>query len=223
MLGRNPKRKPITKYTGTLQLKEIVPTFQGEGMYTGYPAIFVRLGGCNLACKFCDTDFEDFTEISVKKIIDDIENKSTSDGAKKKLVVITGGEPLRQPVEELCTELLEKGYDVQIETNGTLYRDLDHRVQIVCSPKLTNKKYSKLDPRLAKRTSALKFLISANFEGYDDVPNAYLRYTDIPIYLQPMDELSEQKNKQNMLLTIKLANKYGCRLSLQTHKIWGIY
>lgn len=223
MLGTNPKRKPITKYVGTLQLKEIVPTFQGEGVYTGHPAVFVRLGGCNLACKFCDTYFEDFNEVSVENIVKDIETKSTSEGAKKKLVVITGGEPLRQPIEELCTKLLERDYTVQIETNGTFYRDLDSRIKIVCSPKVINRKYTKVDTRLTKQISALKFLISANFEGYEDVPDTYLQYADIPIYLQPMDERDEQKNKQNMLLTIKLANKYGCRISLQTHKIWGIY
>ena len=57
MFGKNPIRKPENHDGNFLKIQEIFYTIQGEGIYSGYPAVFVRLGGCNLACKFCDTDF----------------------------------------------------------------------------------------------------------------------------------------------------------------------
>ncbi len=223
MLGRNPKRKPIKEYNGVLQVKEVVDTFQGEGPFVGQPAIFVRLGGCNLACDFCDTFFEEFKDIKTEDLVKDIEEKSMLKGARKNLVVITGGEPLRQPIETLCSELIKKNYTVQIETNGSIYRDLPEEVKIICSPKVVNQKYMKIDPRLYSRLTAVKFLISDQREGYCDVPEMYISEKEMPIYLQPMDELDKNLNRKNMDLTIKLAHKYGFNLCLQTHKIWNIY
>lgn len=223
MFGKNPQRKPIINDTGFLQIKEIIPTFQGEGPYVGQPAIFVRLGGCNLACKFCDTLFEDFQLKPTTKIIQEIVDISIENDARIKLIVITGGEPLRQPIESLCKQLIDKGYIVQIETNGSLYRKLDDRVKIICSPKVINNKYLSIDPRVLEKVTALKFLISSSHKGYDDLPPDFQKYYKKPIYLQPMDEYDKEKNRQNRMLTLKLASKYSYNISLQTHKIWEIY
>lgn len=223
MFGKNPKRKPITKYDGTLSVKEIIPTFQGEGPFVGRPAVFVRLGGCNLACKFCDTDFENFHSMSADDVVIEVEKKSILNGPKTSLVVITGGEPLRQPIDDLCNKLIQSGFEVQIETNGTLFRNLNEKVHIVCSPKVVNNKYLQINPSLKGRITALKFLVSTKVIGYADLPEYANTYDRTKIYVQPMDEINLEQNKQNMLHTLMIANKYGVNLCLQTHKIWNIY
>ncbi|MDE3061294.1 MAG: 7-carboxy-7-deazaguanine synthase QueE, partial [Pseudomonadota bacterium] len=132
MRGNNPIRPPVQDEGQSLAVKRIFPTLQGEGPYAGHPAVFVRLGGCNLACAFCDTDFEGFATLAVNEIIGEV--KRLAEGARR-LVVITGGEPLRQNIVPLCEALLTEGFKVQIETNGTLARPLPENVEIVCSPK----------------------------------------------------------------------------------------
>ena len=223
MFGNNIIRKP-EKGDGTkLQVQEIFKTFQGEGPYTGYPAIFIRLGGCNLACDFCDTEFESFKELSLKEIINTTNTLSGQHSKlfTHKLVVITGGEPFRQPIEKLCDELITEGYKIQIETNGTLFRDINKLVSIICSPKNTNG-YTPIRDDLLQRIHALKFIISANNNLYNKVGEVGQTKYNIPIYVQPMDELDENKNLQNIQATLKIATENGYNISLQTHKIIGI-
>ncbi len=209
MLGKNPIRKPIEGDGTNLEVKEIYSTIQGEGPLSGIPAIFIRLGGCNLACSFCDTEFESFKTMELHEILSEVKNN------REKLVVITGGEPFRQPIELLCNELLNQGYQVQIETNGTLYRQVDKRVMIICSPKYN----TKIRKEILERAAALKFIISAENRNYSEVGN--ISY-NIPIYVQPMDEYDETKNKKNLDLAVKLSRENGYRLSIQIHKILGL-
>ena len=126
MFGKNKILKPELHEGLNLDLQEIFPTLQGEGPYAGHPAVFIRLGGCNLACDFCDTEFDSYQNLSLEKIIEETLRLAKNDQKKiiRKLIVITGGEPLRQPIELLCAELVKLNFLVQIETNGTLFRDL---------------------------------------------------------------------------------------------------
>ena len=73
MFGKNPIRKAEKGDGSVLQIQEIFPTVQGEGPHTGVPSVFVRLGGCNLACSFCDTEFENFENWSVDDIVAEVE------------------------------------------------------------------------------------------------------------------------------------------------------
>lgn len=214
MRGANPIRKPVMDEGLKLAVKGIFPTLQGEGPYAGVPAIFIRLGGCNLACAFCDTDFEDFTGKTVEEVMAQVAALRT----REKLVVITGGEPLRQNIAPLCEALVAAGFKVQIETNGTLFRELPKEVEIVCSPKNTSGNYAPLRPDLAARVNALKFIISAGHAGYGAVP----AWASGKIYVQPMDEYDAAKNIANRELAAKLARENNYRLSLQLHKILGI-
>jgi len=216
MFGKNPKRPP-EKGDGTmLQVVEIFPTLQGEGPFVGRPAVFVRLGGCNLACDFCDTEFEAFESRALDSIVQEIAAHG------KKLVVITGGEPFRQEIGPLCTALMKAGLHVQIETNGTLWRALPDAVNIVCSPKMTNDRYYPVHPQLLPRVSAFKFIVSAHRADYVDVGEVGQTGTSIPVYVQPMDEYDDIKNRANMAHAATLAQTHGYYLSLQTHKILGI-
>jgi organic radical activating enzyme len=224
MFGNNPKR-PFFKSDGTvLEVKKIFLTLQGEGVYAGMPAIFIRLGGCNLACSFCDTDFEDYQQMQLPQILHQIQlcNRNNSGQRAAKLVVITGGEPLRQPIGPLCELLLRDGYMVQIESNGTLPGELPQESQIVCSPKIVAGKYTKINESLIPHLIAIKFLISARVPGYSSVPIDILPPGQFTIFLQPMDEYDAKFNKENQELTIQLALKHGYRLSYQLHKILEI-
>lgn len=218
MFGQNPIRKPEKGDGSTLEVKEIFPTIQGEGPFAGEPAVFIRLAGCNLACTFCDTEFENGEYSSVEVILEAIQAMR----GKRKLVVITGGEPFRQPIEKLCETLLEAGLTVQIETNGTLYRPLPDAVSIVCSPKNTHGSYAPVRPDILERADALKFIISVHEPGYDSVAEVGQAQYGTPVYVQPMDEYDPQKNAENLKQAKDLAMREGYRLSLQMHKIIGV-
>jgi 7-carboxy-7-deazaguanine synthase len=219
MHGANPIRKPLQHDGTSLEVKSIFPTLQGEGPYVGWPSVFVRLGGCNLACSFCDTDFEDYREVPLRDIITEVKLQA---GGHRKLVVITGGEPFRQHIAPLCEVLLAEGFKVQIETNGTLWRPLPEEVDIVCSPKNTGGVYAKVREDLLARVQALKFIISAHDTNYNHVGEVGQAKFNTPVYVQPMDEYDEARNIQNVALAMKLAAEHGHRLSLQMHKILGI-
>lgn len=214
-------RKPLTGDGQLLEVQEIFPTLQGEGPYVGWPAVFIRLGGCNLTCSFCDTEFESFNATSLDRIIDRVEQFSRDDQGRRvcELVVVTGGEPLRQPIETLCRQLLEKDFLVQIETNGTLFRPLPYGVDVICSPKASGGKYFPVRQDLLERIAAFKFIISASLTPYGDVPEVGQRAYDIPVYVQPMDEQDEAKNQANLARALRLSMRQGYRLSLQTHKM----
>lgn len=217
MFGNNPIRQPEKGDGSTLQVQDIFPTLQGEGPYAGWPAIFIRLGGCNLACDFCDTEFEQFSPMPLDAILSEFKNKA----GKAKLAVITGGEPLRQPIEALCARLLAEGFRVQVETNGTLWRNLPAQVDIVCSPKHTGKGYAPVRPDVLSRAAALKFIISATRHGYQDTADVG-QGDETPVYVQPMDEYDEVKNAENLKLAAGIAMRRGYRLSVQLHKLAGI-
>jgi 7-carboxy-7-deazaguanine synthase len=122
------------------------PTWQGEGPSTGRRAGFVRLGRCNLTCTFCDTPytwdwarFDPAAELS-ERTTDDI--LAALDAMAIDMVVITGGEPLLQQhrLGPLLEQLAERGWRVEVETNGTLAPALDPELvdQWNVSPKLAN-------------------------------------------------------------------------------------
>lgn len=141
---------------------EIFYSIQGEGKSAGKPAIFIRLSLCNLHCQWCDTDYtwnwegtpfthikdqmEGYTKFSKDNWIITVDNEqilSSLDQYPCKRVILTGGEPLMQPKEltKLAKELKNKGYFLEIETNGTLVppSDLDAYLdQYNVSPKLSN-------------------------------------------------------------------------------------
>ncbi len=220
MFGKNKILKPVKGDGSKLEVQKIFATFQGEGIYTGFPSIFIRLGGCNLACNFCDTQFDNFKQLELNNILEKVDNLNSQTPAQ--LIVITGGEPFRQPITKLCKELIKKGFLVQIETNGTLFQELPKEVQIICSPKITNNSYHQIRPDLLPRISAFKFIISATNSKYDHIPQIGQNQYLTPVYLQPMDEYDKKKNEENQKLTLKLAKENGTRISLQTHKIWKI-
>ena len=225
MFGKNKILK-IEQHSGDfLDIQEIFPTLQGEGPFVGQGAIFIRLGGCNLKCNFCDTEFDNFKNFSLTEILQKVVEFSKNSQGKivRKLVVITGGEPMRQPIEKLCKELILLKFLVQIETNGTIFRELPSQVKIICSPKISNHKYHILRPDILQKIDALKFIISTNNDDYSGVGEVgQASRNELSIYVQPMDEYDQEKNQKNLQKCLDLCEENGYFLSLQTHKIVGL-
>lgn len=117
-----------------MKVCEIFVSIQGESTFAGMPCTFVRLSGCNLRCSYCDTtySYDEGTDMSIERIMD----KVTEEGPR--LVEITGGEPLLQHDEvlELMKRLLDSGYKVLLETNGSVsLASLDSRVVVIMDVK----------------------------------------------------------------------------------------
>lgn len=235
MLGTNPILPPTKGDGATLEVTEIFATIQGEGPHSGVPAVFIRLGGCNLACKFCDTDFETRETLNIADIVAQADRLSrfhphpsplpqAGEGTKRThhLIVLTGGEPFRQPIAPLCQALLDAGFQVQIETNGTLWREIPKEVQIICSPKAPDGQYYPLRPDILPRITALKFLVSASRPNYASIPEVGQTAHNIPVYVQPIDEQDTAKNHANHQLAARLVQEQGLRLCIQVHKVVGI-
>ena len=217
-----------------LKVHSIFYTIQGEGPFTGFPAVFVRLAGCNLQCPGCDTDYTSHrSHLQVSLIIEEI--YKAFDGAETlPIVVITGGEPFRQNIAPFVAKLLtEHDFEVQIETNGTLYiPDMPwghERLTIVCSPKA-----GKISALLAPHITAYKYVLDAeSVDPEDGLPVLALDHTakprvarphdqNTPIYLQPMDPQDPLLYSSNVKACIRSVMRYGYILQLQTHKIVGL-
>lgn len=233
--------QPISKVERTdgqsLLIHSIFFTIQGEGPNVGKPAVFVRLGGCNLQCPGCDTKY---TSGSANEHIESIYTRigiAFGDYKGERLVVITGGEPLRQTIEAFINGLFERGYAVQIETNGTVgFGNITHlskeawrSLQIVVSPKA-----NKISPNIQSFITAYKYVLDADhIDERDGLPESVLGMPAAParphvdfegeIYVQPADETaSSGRNKAHLRSTIDSAMKFGYRLCLQTHKFAGL-
>lgn len=154
-------------------------SIQGEGNVIGMPSIFVRMYGCNLTCSWCDTKYSwvgqkmaeegiDYARMSSKQILQEISEFDAS------LVTITGGEPLLQPVEHLIKSLVNAGYEVLIETNGTIKpsKELRKLVSIwSVSPKTSNAGFS----------------IKYNLEWLQNVRDYYLKF----VVVNPREDVKE--------------------------------
>lgn len=220
---------------GSVEVHSMFYTIQGEGPFTGVPAIFVRLAGCNLRCPGCDTEYTSKrTRYGASRLIEEIKDLAEEEGVDGvvKLVVITGGEPFRQNIAQLCNMLVFKGYDVQIETNGTLPppEGLQWRgITIVCSPKT-----GKIDKDLVPRISALKYVAKVGQIARDGLPTRALDHTASPcvarppehfsgpVYLQPMDEANFKSNRDNTKAVVDACLKHGHTVQLQLHKLIGL-
>lgn len=200
-----------------MKVNEIFYSLQGEGHYTGTPAVFVRFAGCNLRCWFCDTDFEKGDEMSEDEIVEAVLQYPT------RYVVITGGEPTLQITASLCDNLHAHGLYLMMETNGT--RPLPEGCQvdwITCSPKL-------IDVEEGKRkiaTIRLRHIDELKVVFEDSPTQDMALYEQIPATeyrLQPCDTQDPLCNQAILNKTIKYILQHPkWKLSLQTHKILNV-
>lgn len=235
--GHTVNNQPIekrTQQTGWLQVHSIFETIQGEGPFCGVPCVFVRLAGCNLQCPGCDTDYtsnrEQMTPAEILLRIADLRLEG--------LVVVTGGEPFRQNLHQLLYMLIDAGYYVQVESNGTLQppgriwslrTDRRHGAYLVVSPKT-----GKVHPDIYEVACALKYVVKAGDVHTDGLPLSALDHTsnpyparppkgwNRPIYVQPMDSKDPVENATNLQEAVASCMQHGYTLQIQVHKVIGV-
>ncbi len=204
----------------TLLVNEIFYSIQGESLYSGRPCIFIRLTGCNLRCIYCDTAYayEDGVKMDITEIMDKITAYNCS------LVEVTGGEPLLQNKTPLLIyRLLEKGYEVMMETNGSLdIAIVDERcikiVDIKCPASGESDKNDLENLKKLNNNDQIKFVIG-NDKDYEyakeiidskcpGFPKSQILFSPVAGEIEP-DQLAEWILKDNL----------NVRLHLQLHKI----
>lgn len=208
-------------------VKEIYATRQGEGAQTGRAAVFLRFAGCNLwsgreadrataTCNFCDTDFvgtggpnggvfanaSDLAE-AVARVWD-----SAFGGRSRAFVVCTGGEPLLQVDAPLIAALHGAGFEVGVETNGTIAAPAG--IDWICvSPKADA-------PVLQRSGHELKLIFPQPGAAPDRFADLDFRH----FFLQPMDGPRREGNTRSAVAYCRQHPRW--RLSLQTHKFLGL-
>ena len=207
------------------QVKEIFYTLQGEGSHAGRPAVFCRFAGCNLwsgreqdrataVCRFCDTDFVGTDGTlggkfkNADALADQIQAQWPAGDRAHRFVVMTGGEPLLQVDGALIAALHARGFQIAVETNGTMAAPPG--IDWVCvSPKADA-------PWIQREGHELKLVWPQPAFDLDELEAAAFTHR----YLQPMDNPERQRNTE---ACIQLClERPAWRLSLQTHKITGI-
>ena len=208
----------------TYSVKELFKTLQGEGAQAGRAAVFCRFAGCNLwsgreedraeaVCRFCDTDFVGTDGEGGGKFADadslaEAIAHTWNGPERRRYVVFTGGEPLLQLDAALIAAVHAQGFDIAVETNGTL--EPPPGIDWVCvSPKAGA-------PFVLKAGNELKLVFPQG--GIDPKGLESLNFDHF--WVQPMDGPARAANTE-AAVAFCLANPIW-RLSLQTHKVIGI-
>ncbi len=228
----------------TLPVSEIFLTVQGEGPSVGKPAIFLRLGGCNLTCTWCDTPYtwdgkrynlkDELKRTTLRDILDKIESLRYAMDYSKPILVVTGGEPLlhQHVLSRLLFNLSHLVNSIEVETNGTLPPNEEMRYHVDqwnVSPKLSNSgRVSAFEfpfDHLSNR-SILKFVCKTatdlyEVEGWFVENRNRANVKTARVYIQPEGITSEQiaeSSKQLVEGVIKHGWTLGTRLHVTT---WG--
>lgn len=200
---------------------EIFRSVEGEGKWVGLPAVFVRLEGCNLRCSWCDTSYSydgiSYSELDLQEILDKVETYNI------KRVCITGGEPFfTQNLDLLVKFLTEKGFNVFIQTNGTLWNENFETlnwdlIYITCSPKPP---FYFVHQKLIPYIRELKFVVDDNLKLTDIVRKEFKEIIDKDtVILQPESNRKEMVEKALKLQDDLLKLGIESRVIPQCHKI----
>jgi 7-carboxy-7-deazaguanine synthase len=195
-----------------LPLVEEFYTLQGEGFHTGKAAYFIRIGGCDVGCSWCDAKFtwnaNSFPPIEVDKIIDKVSSLPA------KVVVVTGGEPSLYPLDYLCSKLKELNIQTHIETSGAY--PLSGQWDWIClSPKPQQPPVNGMH----MKADELKVIISSKEDLVWAEENANRVKSACKLYLQP--EWSVYENIIPWIVEYALENPRW-QVSLQAHKFMKI-
>jgi len=212
MFGTNIVVSQNLNVTGELKFVELFYTIQGEGYHQGKAAYFIRLGGCDVGCVWCDVkeswDAEIHPKLDVNNIVE-IVNQNP-----KGLVVITGGEPLMHNLEALTSAIKQEGFQTNIETSGS--HPLTGNWDWIC---LSPKKFKGPLPEIFAVAHELKIIVynKSDFEWAEK--HAALVNKTCKLYLQP--EWSKASEITPLIVEyIKNNPQWG--LSLQIHKFINV-
>jgi 7-carboxy-7-deazaguanine synthase (Cx14CxxC type) len=208
----------------TYSVKEIFLTLQGEGGQAGRPAVFCRFSGCNLwsgreqdretaVCSFCDTDFvgtdgEGGGRFEASERLAAAVEAAWRGGDRGRLVVFTGGEPLLQLDEPLIAALHGRGFEIALETNGTIAAP--EGIDWICVSPKADAPLAQTSGQELKLVYPQEKADPSRFEGLD-----FERF-----YLQPMDGPDRDSNTQAAVAYCLSHPRW--RLSVQTHKYLGL-
>jgi len=220
------------------RVSEIFFSKQGEGPLAGIEQIFIRFAGCSFGCIYCDTDTTVFTEYTVDELL----KKVLSFKEEAHSVSITGGEPLQQIcfLEKFLPELKAAEYDIYLETNGLLYKELEKIIDLVDIIAMDIKL-----PSVVKRPQGwnhhLKFLqtaikkhvfckmVTSDDTDLNDIKKAGVLISqvdkNIETIIQPastvkkVGEITVRQKKFKKMLEPYLSN---VNIIPQMHKVWGV-
>ena len=195
-----------------LPLVEDFYTIQGEGFHAGKPAYFIRLGGCDVGCRWCDAKYTWNPKVFPPVDVDEVVNRAKACAAQA--IVITGGEPLLYPLEILTSRLRDVGLEIFLETSGT--HPFSGEFDWVClSPK-------RQQPPLAEafgRAHELKVIIQTEDDFLWAEENARRVGRYCRLYLQP--EWSVFDEIMPKIVEYAKSNPRWS-ISIQTHKFMRI-
>jgi organic radical activating enzyme len=205
-----------TNPSSSLPVMEQFYTIQGEGFHQGRAAYFVRLGGCDVGCVWCDVKDSWDANAHPKKTIDEIVSivsqnaDSISNGKTGGLVVITGGEPLMHDLTQLTLALKEKGFETNIETSGA--HPLSGTWDWIC---LSPKKFKSPLPEVVPFANELKVVVfnESDFKWAEQY--ALLVSPHCKLYLQPE---WDKASSITPLIIEYIKQHPQWELSLQIHK-----
>ncbi|WDF91317.1 7-carboxy-7-deazaguanine synthase QueE [Aeromonas hydrophila] len=218
-------------------INEIFQTIQGEGVFTGLPAIFVRLQGCPVGCPWCDTRHtwvvDPAREVGVQAVLDcsnesDGWSKMSTEqilasfqqlGYQARHVVITGGEPCLYDLQDLSAALIEADYQVQIETSGTSEIQTHEQTWVTVSPKINMKGGLPVLVSALERANEIKHPVATerHVEELDALLATARLRENVVIALQP---ISQKPRATQLAMATCIARNW--RLSIQTHKYLDI-
>lgn len=216
MLVQNAKSENPIKFN----VVEKFVSIEGEGIRSGYPAVFVRFAGCNLNCSWCDTRYANENPQYEQVDIDTLLNFISSTGIKR--ITLTGGEPLIQPyIYILINRLIYEGFEVNIETNGSVSikhvpRDAIITMDYKCPSSGMEDRMIVDNINFLGQKDVLKFVVGT----YEDLKSAErIIKTFKPrcnIFFSPVFGKIEPREIVKFLLENEL---FDARLQLQLHKI----
>lgn len=213
-------------------VNEIFHSIQGEGPNAGKPAVFLRLTGCNLRCKWCDTKFTWNNQISSTKFQTKSNLQFTIYKILKQIkkypckhLVITGGEPTLQQDELI--PLLEKlkGYYIEIETNGSIPLKINKYLeQINCSPKLSNSGNPYYPLKIKPKNKKVIYKFVAQSKGDIKEIRQYILDNGIPghkVYLMP-EGVNKKVVQERSKWLIEICKKEGYNFSPRLHILLNV-
>ena len=193
-------------------IMEYFYSIQGEGVFVGQPSFFIRMGGCDVGCVWCDVkdswDADKHPKISIDSLLEEAIKYPS------RLVIITGGEPAMYDLTELTKKFKEAGYRVHIETSGA-YPLVGEFDWITFSPK----KFKKPLEDVAKMANELKIVVFNKSDIKWAEEHQKLVSSDCKLFLQP--EWDKRKISEKIVFNYILTNP-NWFVSLQTHKYLGV-
>jgi len=198
--------------TSSLPVMEHFYTLQGEGFHQGKAAYFIRLGGCDVGCVWCDVkdswDADKHPKLEVKSLVEEVKKTPAE------IVVITGGEPLMHNLNELTKQLQAAGLKTNIETSGAY--PLTGSWDWVC---LSPKKFKAPHPSVFEKANELKIIVF-NKSDFDWAEEHAAKVNDTcHLFLQP--EWSKEKEMLPLIIDYVKKNPKW-KVSLQIHKYMNI-